>query len=225
MPSKVPSTFCSARGRRIVAQLPTVRDGGDPPLFRCDPVAPQGGGFVALGDSPACGMEPLGSLIGQAWTAVFGIDRGHEMWLGKEAIRANIVADMTTRFPARHGNFPDKLKLASLGFPSAESRREWGKALNRASWFTGWFTPSEFLACVTLGPVPGSKDPNLVDLMFNTQTRPPERPASRAQMLSLSDATPAALNLGKAVKPKTKKALAKKKSKASKKPMKKRARP
>ncbi|SPP92806.1 protein of unknown function [Bradyrhizobium vignae] len=110
------------------------------------------------------------------------------MWLSKEAIRANLVADMTTRFPARHGNFPDKLKISALGFPSPESLREWGKALNRAPWFTGWFAPSEFLACVTVGPVPNSNQPNIVDLMFNTQTRPHETSSTFAAMARLSDA-------------------------------------
>jgi hypothetical protein len=96
------------------------------------------------------------------------------MWLSRPVIKANLIAEMTQRFPARHGNFPETLKIASLGFPSDESRREWGKALNRATWFSGWFTPSEFLACVTLGVDPKSTAPNLIDLMFNTQTRPPE---------------------------------------------------
>lgn len=107
------------------------------------------------------------------------------MWLSKAEVRAHLVADMTKRFSGRNGNFPNKLKISALGFPSAESLREWGKALNRAKWFTGWFTPSEFLGCVTIGPVPNSDDPNLIDLMFNTQTRPPERAASRTAMLRL----------------------------------------
>jgi hypothetical protein len=133
------------------------------------------------------------------------------MWLSKAAVRANLVADMTTRFPARHGNFPDKLKIAALGFPSAESLREWGKALNRANWFTGWFAPSEFLACVTIGPVPNSKDPNIVDLMFNTQTRPPEPAAAFAESVSAGIRAPrkAAKKVKKAAK-KAKKAAKRK---------------
>jgi hypothetical protein len=96
------------------------------------------------------------------------------MWLSRAAVKANLIAEMTGRFPARHGNFPDGLKLSDLGFPSTESLREFGKVLNRLPWFHGWFAPSEFLACVTLGPVAGSDKPNLIDLMFNAQTRPPE---------------------------------------------------
>lgn len=113
------------------------------------------------------------------------------MWLSKDAIRANLIAEMTPRFPARHGIFPDNLKISALGFASPESLREWGKKLNRATWFTGWFTPSEFLACVTIGPLPDSKQPNIIDLMFNTQTRPPERAASATAMLRLSNAASA----------------------------------
>jgi len=96
------------------------------------------------------------------------------MTLSKAQVRSHLVADMTIRFPGRHGNFPDSLKIASLGFPSDESRREWGKKVNQAPWFTGWFTPSEFMACITLGKVDESDDPNLIDLMYNTQTRAPE---------------------------------------------------
>ena len=106
-------------------------------------------------------------------------------WLSRAQIRANLVAEMTGRFPARHGNFPDGLKIASLGFPSDESRREWGKHLNRVPWFTGWFTPSEFLSCVTVGPV-DPPQPNLVDLLFNTQVRPPEHQIADATAMGLS---------------------------------------
>jgi hypothetical protein len=106
------------------------------------------------------------------------------MWLSRAQIRANLIAEMTSRFPARHGDFPDKLKIASLGFPNDESRREWGKQLNRASWFTGWFTPSEFLGCVTVGPV-SPPQPNLIDLLFNTQVRPPEQQIADAAVMGL----------------------------------------
>jgi hypothetical protein len=106
-------------------------------------------------------------------------------WLSREQVRANLAAEMTSRFPARHGNFPDKLKIASLGFPNDESRREWGKQLNRGSWFTGWFTPSEFLGCVTVGPV-NPPQPNLVDLLFNTQVRPPEHHIADAKVMALT---------------------------------------
>src|SRR5690349_4496530 len=104
------------------------------------------------------------------------------MWLSREQVRANLIVEMTGRFPARHGNFPDSLKIATLGFPSAESLREWGKHVNRLPWFTGWFTPSEFLACVTVGPVPAGT-PNLIDLMFNTQVRPPENTITSVAMM------------------------------------------
>jgi hypothetical protein len=96
------------------------------------------------------------------------------MWMSRDTIKANLIAEMKLRFPARGGNFPESLKISALGFPDTESLREWGKSLNRAVWFHGWFAPSEFLACVTLGRVEGSSKPNLIDLMFNTQTRPPE---------------------------------------------------
>lgn len=95
------------------------------------------------------------------------------MWLSRDAIKANLIAEMKLRFPARGGNFPETLKISALGFANAESLREWGKSLNRKVWFQGWFAPSEFLACVTLGRVVPPK-PNLIDLMFNTQTRQPE---------------------------------------------------
>jgi hypothetical protein len=97
------------------------------------------------------------------------------MTLSKSQVRSHLVADMTVRFPARHGVFPDSLKIASLGFPMPESQREWGKQVNAAPWFTGWFTPSEFMACVTIGKV--DEKPNLIDLIYNTQTRAPENAA------------------------------------------------
>ena len=96
------------------------------------------------------------------------------MALSRDGIKAHLIADMTVRFPQRHGNFPETLKIASLGFPTPESRREWSKKVNQSPWYTGWFTPSEFMACVTLGKDPNSTKPNLIDLMFNTQGRPAE---------------------------------------------------
>jgi hypothetical protein len=100
------------------------------------------------------------------------------MTLLREQVKGHLVEDMTVRFPARHGLFPESLKIASLGFPTDESRREWGKKVNQSPWFPGWFTPSEFLACVTFGKDPENdptnKNPNLIDLMFATQSRPPE---------------------------------------------------
>jgi hypothetical protein len=129
------------------------------------------------------------------------------MWLAREVIKANLVAEMTPRFPARHGNFPEAMKISALGFPNSESLREWGKILNRAKWFTGWFTPSEFLACETFGrdPKATKPKPNLIDLMFNTQTRPPELTVSFTAAKSLAG--------GKSVKSAAKKA--KKAAKAS----------
>jgi|SRR6185295_11648383 len=103
------------------------------------------------------------------------------MTMSRDQVKAHLIADMTGRFPAWHGNFPEDLKIASLGFPSDASRREWGKQLNLAQWFPGWFTPTEFLACVTLGRDPAhdptNKNANLIDLMFKTQSRPPENTA------------------------------------------------
>lgn len=99
--------------------------------------------------------------------------------LSRAQVKAHLVADMTVRFPAMNGKFPESLKLSTLPFPSAESRREWGKQLNNASWYTGWFTPSEFLACVTLGRDPkndpANKNKNLIDLMYSTQNRAQEQ--------------------------------------------------
>jgi hypothetical protein len=124
------------------------------------------------------------------------------MWLARAGIKANLIAEMTQRFPARHGVFPESLKIADLGFPNQESLREWGKTLNRATWFTGWFTPSEFLACVTLGRIPNSDKPNLVDLMFNTQTRPPEQTATVTPLAATASKTGAKKPSGKAKKEK-----------------------
>ena len=99
------------------------------------------------------------------------------MWLSRAAVKANLIAEMTGRFPARHGNFPDKLKLSELGFPSKASLLRFGVELHKLPWFHGWFARSEFFDVVdhgTFGQVQGPDKPNLIDLMFNTQTRPPE---------------------------------------------------
>jgi hypothetical protein len=131
------------------------------------------------------------------------------MWLARAVVKVNLIAEMTPRFPARRGVFPETLKISALGFPNAESLREWGKSLNRAAWFTGWFAPSEFLACTTFGRDPRSDKPNLIDLMFNTQTRPPERTAAFTVTTSMAGGRLAK----KAVTKKAKKASARKATK------------
>jgi hypothetical protein len=131
------------------------------------------------------------------------------MWLARAVIKSNLIAEMTPRFPARHGVFPESLKISELGFPSQESLREWGKVLNRSTWFTGWFTPSEFLACATFGRTPKSDKPNLIDLMFNTQTRPPEQTVMLSTSLSVAPTRPAKKAVKKAAKKATKKATKK----------------
>lgn len=130
------------------------------------------------------------------------------MWMSRDAIKANLIAEMKLRFPARGGNFPESLKISALGFPNAESLREWGKSLNRKVWFHGWFAPSEFLACVTLGRVDPPK-PNLIDLMFNTQTRPSEAAVAEVMVAA------------RVAKPR-KRAVAKKAGRARKRPVAKR---
>ena len=113
--------------------------------------------------------------------------------LSRDEVKADLIAEMTVRFPGRHGNFPESLKISSLGFPSDESRREWGKQVNDSPWYTGWFTPSEFLACVTLGRDPQNdptnKNKNLIDLMYGTQNRPPESSALASEFFNLSHKT------------------------------------
>ena len=96
----------------------------------------------------------------------------------RDEVKRHLTADLTARFPGRGGVFPETLPIKALGFPSKESLRTFGMQLNHAPWFTGWFTPSEFLACTRIGrdpkTDPTNNDPNWIDLMFNTQTRPPE---------------------------------------------------
>jgi len=115
-------------------------------------------------------------------TARLWRSEGTNMWMPRDTIKANLIAEMKLRFPAREGKFPESLKISALGFPDTESLREWGKSLNRAVWFHGWFAPSEFLACMTLGRVEGSSKPDLIDMMFNTQTRPPEAAVSEVMV-------------------------------------------
>lgn len=132
------------------------------------------------------------------------------MALSRDQIKAHLIADMTVRFPARHGVFPEALKITSLGFPNAESRREWGKKVNQSPWFPGWFTPSEFLACVTFGKDPTSQDPNLIDLMLATQNRPQESNALAMEFFHMTSSPVKTAKGGKA-KPRTGVKTAKKK--------------
>lgn len=102
------------------------------------------------------------------------------MALSRDQVKSSLTVELKKRFPARK-SFPEELKISKLNFPSSASRREWGKKLNQVEWYSGWFTPSEFLACVTIGKDPES-DPkdenlNLIDLMFSTQGRAPENTA------------------------------------------------
>lgn len=121
------------------------------------------------------------------------------MALSRDQIKAHLVADMTVRFPGRHGIFPEALKIASLGFPNDEARREWGKKVNQSPWFPGWFTPSEFLACVSIGKDPEhdptNKNPNLIDLMLATQNRAPESNALAMEFFHMAS-TPAKATKG-----------------------------
>jgi|1185.fasta_scaffold48572_2 hypothetical protein len=126
------------------------------------------------------------------------------MPLSRDEVKAHLLVEMNRRFPGRNGRFPESLKIASLGFPSPQSLREWGKRVNSLSWYRGWFTPSEFMACVTFGLVPGSDKPNLIDLMYRTQTRPPQVGGAGPSALSLASNVTSkarAAKSGKATKP------------------------
>jgi hypothetical protein len=73
------------------------------------------------------------------------------MAMSRNQVKSNLIASLSQRFPQRNGNFPESLKIAALGFPTPASLRTFGMQLNNASWYPGWFTPSEFRACVTIG--------------------------------------------------------------------------
>jgi hypothetical protein len=111
------------------------------------------------------------------------------MALTRIKVKQALIGELERRFPART-SWPEEFRLSRLGFRTKESLRAWGMTLNNAAWYRGWFTPSEFMSCVTIGRDPendpSNENMNLIDLMYRTQGRSPEMMAIADELITLS---------------------------------------